>query len=171
VIGKGGEVIQKITADLGVQIDIEDSGLIFITSVNGEAMEKAKAWIASLVEKPEVGKVYRGKITRIIPGVGAILEFLPSKDGMIHISELQWTRTENVEDVVKIGNELEAKLIEYDPVNGKSRLSLRQMSPPPEGFVPGLRAGPMRGPGGPLRGGFRGGRPGGPPGGRRPPRR
>ncbi len=156
VIGKGGEMIQRITGELGVEIDIEDSGLIFVTSVNGEAMQKAKDWIAGIVAKPEVGKSYKGKVTRIIPGVGAIFEFLPGKDGMIHISELQWTRTENVEDVLKAGQETEAKVIEYDAAEGKTRLSLRQMTPPPEGFVPR--------PTGPRPGGFGGGH-------RGPPRR
>jgi polyribonucleotide nucleotidyltransferase len=156
VIGKGGEMIQKITGELGVEIDIEDSGLIFVTSVNGEAMVKAKAWIAGIVEKPEVGKVYKGKIIRIIDGVGAILEFLPGKDGMIHISELQWGRTERVEDILQMGQEVEAKVIEYDAAEGKTRLSLKQMTPPPEGFVPpapraGGFGGPRRGPSG---GGF-----------------
>lgn len=167
VIGKGGETIQKITKELGVEIDIEDSGLVFVTSVNGEAMEKAKSWIMGIVEKPEVGKVYKGKVVRIIDGVGAIVEFLPGKDAMIHISELQWGRTERVEDILKLGQEVEAKCIEYDQVEGKTRLSIKQMTAPPEGFVP-----PMRGPGGPARGGF-GGRPGGGFGGPRrgPPRR
>jgi len=146
VIGKGGETIQKITGELGVEIDIEDSGLIFVTSVNGEAMEKAKAWIAAIVEKPEVGKVYKGKIIRIIDGVGAIMEFLPGKDGMIHISEMAWGRTEKVEDVVKMGQELEAKVIEFDAMEGKTRLSLKQMTPPPAGWVaPPPRSGPPRG--------------------------
>lgn len=153
VIGKGGEMIQKITKELGVEIDIEDSGLIFVTSVNGEAMEKAKTWIAGIVEKPEVGKVYKGKIIRIIDGVGAILEFLPGKDGMIHISEMAWGRTERVEDVVQMGQELEAKVIEYDAQEGKTRLSLKQMTTPPEGWTPRP---PM-------------GRPGGHGGGGRPP--
>jgi polyribonucleotide nucleotidyltransferase len=153
VIGKGGETIQKITKDLGVEIDIEDSGILFITSTNGEAMQKAKEWIAGIVAKPEVGKVYAGKVTRIIPGVGAIVEFLPGKDGMLHISELQWQRTENVEDVVKVGQELQIKVVEYDPIEGRTRLSLKQMTAPPEGFVaPPPRSGfggpPRRGPGG-----------------------
>jgi polyribonucleotide nucleotidyltransferase len=153
VIGKGGETIQKITKELGVEIDIEDSGLVFVTAVNGESMEKAKIWIKGIVEKPEVGKVYKGKVIRIIDGVGAIVEFLPGKDAMIHISELQWQRTERVEDVLKMGDEVEAKCIEYDAVEGKTRLSLKQMTAPPEGFVP------------PARGGFGGGRPGGGGGG------
>ncbi len=162
VIGKGGEMIQKITKELGVEIDIEDSGLVFVTSVNGEAMEKAKAWIKSIVEKPEVGKVYKGKVVRIIDGTGAIVEFLPGKDAMIHISELAWGRTEKVEDVLRLGQEVEAKCIEYDAVEGKTRMSLKQMTTPPEGWVPPP----------PRPGGF-GGRPGGGFGGPRrgPPRR
>jgi polyribonucleotide nucleotidyltransferase len=149
VIGKGGETIQKITKELGVEIDIEDSGLVFITSANGEAMAKAKEWIQGIVAKPEVGKVYKSKIVRIIPGVGAIAEFLRGKDGMVHISELQWQRTENVEDVVQIGQELDLKVVEFDAAEGKTRLSLKQMTAPPEGYTPP-----------PARGGF-GGRPGG----------
>jgi polyribonucleotide nucleotidyltransferase len=145
VIGKGGETIQKITGELGVEIDIEDSGLIFVTSTNGEAMQKAKEWIQGIVAKPEVGKVYDAKVVRIIPGVGAIVEFLRGKDGMIHISELQWKRTENVEDVVKVGQELQAKVVEYDAVEGKTRLSLKKMTSPPEGFQPyPPRGGPRR---------------------------
>lgn len=156
VIGKGGETIQKITKELGVEIDIEDSGLIFVTSVNGEAMQKAKEWIQGIVAKPEVGKVYSCKVVRIIPGVGAIVEFLRGKDAMIHISELQWQRTENVEDVLQVGQEVEAKCVEFDAVEGKTRFSLKQMTPPPAGFVA-----PPRGPrpfGGPPRHGGGGGR-------------
>jgi polyribonucleotide nucleotidyltransferase len=152
VIGKGGETIQKITGELGVEIDIDDSGLVFVTALSGEAMAKAKEWIQGIVSKPEVGKVYPAKITRIIPGVGAIAEFLRGKDGMVHISELAWGRTEQVEDVVKVGQELDLKVVEFDPIEGKTRLSLKQMSAPPEGFVPPVRR-PM--------GGGHGGRPGG----------
>ena len=161
MIGKGCEMIQKITKELGVEIDIEDSGLVFVTSVNGEAMEKAKVWIKSIVEKPEVGKIYKGKVVRIIDGTGAIVEFLPGKDAMIHISELAWGRTNMVEDVLKMGQEVEAKVIEYDAAEGKTRMSLKQMTAPPEGFVPP-----------PPRPSF-GGRPGGGFGGPRrgPPRR
>lgn len=123
VIGKGGETIQKITKELGVEIDIEDSGLVFVTSVNGEAMEKAKEWILGIVAKPEVGKIYDCTVVRIIAGVGAIVEFLRGKDGMIHISELQWKRTEQVEDVLKVGQQVQAKCIEFDAMEGKTRLS------------------------------------------------
>jgi polyribonucleotide nucleotidyltransferase len=161
VIGKGGETIQKITGELGVEIDIEDSGLVFVTSTNGEAMQKAKEWIEGIVAKPEVGKVYHAKVVRIVAGVGAIVEFLRGKDGMIHISELQWQRTEQVEDVLNVGQEVDVKVIEYDAMEGKTRLSLKQMTPPPEGYVaPAPRMG---------GGGFRGGGGGGRSGGGRPP--
>lgn len=155
VIGKGGETIQKITGELGVEIDIEDSGLVFVTSANGEAMAKAKEWILGIVSKPEVGAIYDAEIVRIIPGVGAIAEFLKGKDGMIHISELQWSRTENVEDVVKVGDHVKVKCVEFDAAEGKTRLSLKQMTPPPEGYVAPVRSGPPGGGHrGPPRGGF-----------------
>jgi len=155
VIGKGGETIQKITGELGVEIDIDDSGLVFVTATNGDAMEKAKEWILGIVSKPEIGKEYDAKVVRIVAGVGAIVEFMKGKDAMIHISELQWKRTENVEDVLKVGDEVKVKCIEYDPIDGKTRMSLKQMSAPPEGFVPPApRSGGF---GGPSRGGPRGG--------------
>ncbi len=162
VIGKGGETIQKITGELGVEIDIDDSGLVFVTATNGEAMAKAKEWIEGIVAKPEVGKVYKCKVVRIIAGTGAIVEFLRGKDAMIHISELQWQRTEQVEDVLQVGQEVEAKCIEFDAVEGRTRMSLKQMTPPPEGMpMPAPRSGGFGGGGGGGRGGFGGGGRGG----------
>ena len=158
VIGKGGETIQKITRDLGVEIDIEDSGLVFVTAPDGEKMKEAREWIEGIVAKPEVGTVYDCKVVRIIDGVGAIVEFLKGKDAMIHISELQWKRTENVEDVLNVGDEVKAKCVEYDAHDGKTRMSVKQMTEPPPGAE---RSGPPRGRGGPPRRG----------GGRPPPRR
>ncbi len=159
IIGKGGEMIQKITKELNVEIDIEDSGLVFVTALNGESMVKAKEWILGIVEKPEVGKVYEAKVVRIIDGVGAIAEFGRGKDGMIHISELQWMRTEKVEDVLQVGQVVQVKCVEYDAMDGKTRLSLKQMTAPPEGWTPppprtggfggrsgGFSGGPRRGP-------------------------
>jgi len=144
VIGKGGETIQKITKELNVEIDIEDSGLVFVTALNGESMAKAREWIEGIVAKPEVGKVYDCKVVRIIDGVGAIVEFLRGKDAMIHISELQWKRTENVEDIIKLGDEVQAKCVEYDSMDGKTRMSLKQMQERPEGFTDRPPAGPRR---------------------------
>jgi polyribonucleotide nucleotidyltransferase len=157
VIGKGGETIQKITKELGVEIDIEDSGLVFVTAVSGEKMKQAKEWILGIVEKPEVGKVYDAKVTRIIDGTGAIVEFARGKDAMIHISELQWARTEKVEDVVKVGDVIKAKCVEFDAQEGKTRLSLKQMTAPPAGWV----APPPRSSFGGRGGGSHGGRGGG----------
>ncbi|MBI3336448.1 polyribonucleotide nucleotidyltransferase [Candidatus Peregrinibacteria bacterium] len=155
VIGKGGETIQKITKDLGVEIDIEDSGLIFVTAKNGEAMLKAKEWIEGLTARPEVGKTYDCKVVRIVAGVGAIVEFLRGKDAMIHISELQWQRTENVEDVLKMGDQVKALCIEFDPVENRTRMSLKQLQERPAGFVDRPQGGPPHGGGhrGPPRGG------------------
>jgi polyribonucleotide nucleotidyltransferase len=150
VIGKGGETIQKITKELGVEIDIEDSGLVFITAPNGDVMDKAREWISGIVEKPEVDKVYDCEVVRIIDGVGAIVEFAKGKDAMIHISELAWGRTEKVEDVVKVGDNIQAKCVEYSAMDGKTRMSFKQMTPPPAGWVaPPPRpsfGGPRRGP-------------------------
>ncbi len=158
VIGKGGEMIQKITKELNVEIDIEDSGLVFVTALSGDAMQKAKEWIQGIVEKPEVGKIYDAKIVRIIDGVGAIAEFARGKDGMIHISELAWARTAKVEDVVNVGDVLKVKCVEFDAVEGKTRLSLKQMTAPPAGYVPPAprtggfsRGGPPRSGGGGFR--------------------
>jgi polyribonucleotide nucleotidyltransferase len=157
VIGKGGETIQKITKELNVEIDIEDSGLVFVTAKDGDSMIKAREWIEGIVAKPEIGKVYDCKVVRIIDGVGAIVEFLKGKDAMIHISELQWSRTENVEDVLKMGDEVKAKCVEYDPVDGKTRMSLKQMQEKPEGYVERPSFGGPRGGGGGGRPPFRGG--------------
>ncbi len=145
VIGKGGETIQKITGELGVEIDIDDSGLIFVTALSGDTMAKAKEWILGIVAKPEVGAIYDAKVVRIIAGTGAIVEFLRGKDAMIHISELQWGRTENVEDVLNVGDVIKAKCVEYDAVEGKTRFSLKQMTAPPEGYVAPVRRPPMSG--------------------------
>jgi polyribonucleotide nucleotidyltransferase len=149
VIGKGGETIQKITGDLGVEIDIEDSGLVFVTAPDGDSMQKASEWIQKIVAKPEVGVVYDCNVVRIIDGIGAIVEFLGGKDAMIHISELQWKRTENVEDIVKVGDQVKAKCVEYNASDGKTRLSIKQTTERPEGMPerpsrPPHRSGPPR---------------------------
>lgn len=158
VIGKGGETIQRMTKEFNVTIDIEDSGMVFVTALSGESMELAKQAIKGITEKPKVGDVYDAKITRIIDGVGAIAAFgHGGKDGMIHISELAWGRTEKVEDVVKVGDSVKVKCVEYDAAEGKTRLSLKQMTTPPEGWVaPPPRPSFGGGRGGPSRGGHGG---------------
>ncbi len=113
VIGSGGKTINAIIEETGVKIDIDDSGLIEIAAESGAAGEKAKAIIESIVTDPVVGTVYQAKVTRTLT-FGAFLEFLPGKEGLIHISRLAVERVKSVEDVVKVGDELEVKLVAID---------------------------------------------------------
>ncbi len=121
VIGSGGKVIQKIVADTGVKIDIEDDGQVFILAVNAEAGEKALAIIQGIVEEPEVGKIYTGKVTKIMD-FGAFVEFLPGKEGLVHISKLDNKRVNKVSDIVSEGDEIKVKLVEIDK-QGRLNLS------------------------------------------------
>ncbi|MBF1042127.1 MAG: polyribonucleotide nucleotidyltransferase [Candidatus Nanosynbacter sp.] len=120
VIGKGGEVINKITSETGAEVDIKEDGLITIASPNGESIEKALAWIKSLVEEPEVGKIYQGKVVNI-KDFGAFVNILPGIDGMLHISQLSDKRVGKVTDVLKEGQTVRVKLTEID---SRGRLSL-----------------------------------------------
>ena len=121
VIGSGGKTIQKICADTGCKIDIEDSGNIYIASADIEACRAARATIENIVFEPEVGKMYYGKVVRIIP-IGAFVELAPGKDGMIHIKDLEFKRTEKVEDVLNIGDYTWVKVMEIDD-RGRVNLS------------------------------------------------
>ena len=113
VIGSGGKMINKIIAETGVKIDIEDDGRVFISTPDEAAAARAKAIIEGIVKEIEVGDIYTGKVVRIM-NFGAFVELLPGKDGMIHISKLANHRVEKVEDVVKIGDEIEVKVSEID---------------------------------------------------------
>ena len=120
IIGKGGEMINKITSETEAEIDIKEDGLITISSSDKEKIEKALTWIKSLVEEPEVGKIYRGKVISI-KDFGAFVNILPGIDGMLHISQLSEKRVEKVTDVVKQDQEIWVKL---DQIDDKGRLSL-----------------------------------------------
>ena len=113
VIGTGGKVVRKIIDETGVDIDIHEDGNIFITSPNTEAMDRARKMIEDIVREVEVGEVYTGRVTRFLK-FGAFVELLPGKEGLCHISQLAKHRVESVEDVVKIGDQLEVKVIEID---------------------------------------------------------
>jgi polyribonucleotide nucleotidyltransferase len=121
VIGSGGKVIQKIVAETGAKIDIEDDGSIFISSQDIEACRAAKAAIDNIVFVPEVGKHYYGKVVRILP-IGAFVELVPGKDGMVHISKLENHRVEKVEDVLNVGDMTWVKVMEIDE-RGRVNLS------------------------------------------------
>ena len=120
IIGKGGEMINKITSETEAEIDIKEDGLITVSSSDKEKIEKALTWIKSLVEEPEVGKIYRGKVVSI-KDFGAFVNILPGIDGMLHISQLSEKRVEKVTDVVKQDQEIWVKL---DQIDDKGRLSL-----------------------------------------------
>ena len=113
VIGKGGAVIQKITADSGAKVDIEDDGTIRIAAVNADSAEMARAAIAAIVFEPEVGAVYTGKVTGI-KEFGAFVEYAPGKEGMVHISKVAKTRIDKVEDVLKLGDVVKVKYMGLD---------------------------------------------------------
>ncbi len=123
VIGKGGSVIQKITAESGAQIDIEDDGTIHIASPDAASCEIAKKMIETIVFVPEVGSLYYGKVVRIM-AFGAFVELAPGKDGMVHISKLSERRVEKVEDVINIGDMIWVKVTEIDD-KGRVNLSYR----------------------------------------------
>ena len=123
VIGKGGEVINKITAETGAQIDIKDDGLITVASSDAQSIEKALNWIRGLTEEPEVGRVYEGKVVSI-KDFGAFVNILPGTDGMVHISQLSDKRVEKVTDVLTEGQMVKVKLTGIDE-RGRLSLSLK----------------------------------------------
>ena len=127
VIGTGGKVIQKIVADTGAKIDIEDDGTVFISAVNRDSAVAAQNIIKGIVFEPEIGEIYEGKITKIIP-IGAFVEFAPGKEGMVHISKLEHFRVEKVEDVVKEGDVIKVKYLGVDE-KGRMNLSKKDAYP------------------------------------------
>ena len=123
VIGSGGKVIQKIVADTGAKIDIEDDGTIYISAVNRDSAYAAQEIIAGIVFEPAVGAIYEGKVTRIIP-IGAFVEFAPGKEGMVHISKIAKERIEKVEDKVEVGQTVRIKFLGTDE-KGRMNLSMK----------------------------------------------
>lgn len=120
IIGPGGKVIKKIVEDTGAQIDINDDGTVYIAAADSASADAAIKTIQDITAEPEVGKVYTGKVTRIM-NFGAFVEFMPGREGLVHISQLAKERVEKVEDVVSVGDEIVVKLVEID---SKGRLNL-----------------------------------------------
>jgi len=133
VIGPGGKVIKKITEETGCQIDIEDTGEIRIAGVNLEGSKRAEEIIRNITEDPEIGRTYQGKVRSIV-NFGAFVEIVPGRDGLLHVSEIDWGRTEKVEDVLNVGDLVMVKVVDVDR-DGKIRLSRRALLPQPEGYV------------------------------------
>ena len=170
VIGPSGKMIRKIIAETGAKIDIDDDGKVIIASTDEEAGRKAREWVDYLTQEVEVGRVYKGKVTRIT-NFGCFVEVLPGQEGLVHISELEPRRVESVTDVVSEGEEIEVKVVEIDEF-GRINLSKKEADRD-AGRIPqdagrsedrsggGDRGGRPSGGGGRSGGGDRGGRSGG----------
>ena len=134
VIGPGGKVVQEIQKDSGATINIEEkdnAGFVSIFSADKTSMDKAIARVKGIVSVPEVGEVYDGVVKTIMP-FGAFIEFMPGKDGLLHISEITWDRLETMDGVLQVGEEVKVKLVEVDKKTGKFRLSRKVLLPKPE---------------------------------------
>ncbi len=139
VIGKGGETINKIIDECGgvdvIKIDIEQDGMVYITSTDAAMADKAKQWIADLTKDIVVGEIYEGKVTEILRDrmrgneIGAIVELAPGKDGMVHVSNISMTHVANVSDVLKVGDVVKVKVMEVDKERGRVSLSMKALDP------------------------------------------
>jgi len=141
VIGTGGKVIQEIQKTTGTTITVTEqdgTGIVEIFGENKENMDKAYEWIKGITTVPEEGTVYTGKVVSILE-FGAFVQILPGKEGLLHISELDWKKVEKVEDVLNIGDTVEVKLLEVDQKSGKMRLSRKALLEKPEGYVEPVR--------------------------------
>jgi polyribonucleotide nucleotidyltransferase len=141
VIGPGGKIIQQIQADTKATIaieEIEDQGRIEISAPDKESIDAAIARVRAIVAIPEVGEIYKGKVKSIVQ-FGAFIEIMPSKEGLLHVSEIDWKRIENPESVLKVGDIVEVKLLEVDQRSGKLKLSRKALLPKPEGHSEGER--------------------------------
>ncbi len=146
VIGPGGKVIQEIQRETGTTINLEEKnnmGEISVFGVNKEGVQKAENWIKGIVAVPVIGDVYESTVKSIMP-FGAFVEFLPGKQGLVHISEVSWKRLETLEGVLKEGDKVKVKLIGTDPKSGKFKLSRKVLIPKPEGRPEGRPEGNPR---------------------------
>jgi len=163
IIGPGGKMIRAIQSESGTNIEVEDDGTIRITGAKPEGRDKARAMIEGLTKEPEVGEVYEGKVTRIM-SIGAFVEYLPGKEGLVRASEISNDRVANIEDAVKIGEHVKVKVAEVDR-QGRVNLSIRAVNEDPAEFERRSREQRARfaerGPGDGDRGGFRPGGGGG----------
>jgi polyribonucleotide nucleotidyltransferase len=168
LIGPGGKNIRRIIEESGAQVDVEDDGKVYITASDRSSLETAKHQVESYAAEVELGKIYKGTVVRLMPKLGAFVEVMPGKDGLVHISQLDVNRVEKVEDVVKVGDEIEVKVIEIDNM-GRINLSRKAVLKPGSelegGGLPSQRGAGRGGPGGggrdgrsgPPRREFRGG--------------
>jgi polyribonucleotide nucleotidyltransferase len=126
IIGTGGKIIREIVAETGAKLDIDDEGVVKVSSSEAGAIEAALKWIHSIVAEPEVGIIYEGKVVKIMD-FGAFVNFFGGRDGLVHISELAPRRVEKVTDIVKEGETVKVKVLEIDS-RGKVRLSMKAVN-------------------------------------------
>ncbi|MFH1012814.1 MAG: S1 RNA-binding domain-containing protein, partial [Candidatus Peregrinibacteria bacterium] len=130
IIGPGGEVINKIVAECNVQIDIEDDGTVVITTTDAEGGARAQAWIEGIVADPEVGKIYENvKVTKLLE-FGALVEFMPGKEGMVHVSEIADEYVTDINKFIKEGQIVNVKLLAIDEANGRFKLTIKGIKQP-----------------------------------------
>lgn len=153
VIGPGGKTIKKLTEETGVDIDIEQDGRVLITSTDAEAAAEAVRQIELITKEIEAGEIYDGEVVRI-EDFGAFVNLIPGKDGLVHVSEISWERTDKVSDALKLGQTVKVKVKEIDNL-GRVNLTMKELLPKPEGYTPppprpprtgGGRGGNSRGP-------------------------
>ncbi|MCK4749809.1 MAG: S1 RNA-binding domain-containing protein, partial [Bacteroidales bacterium] len=134
VIGPGGKIIQGIQAETGATIvleEIDNRGVIDVFANNKESIDAALEKINEIVQEPEVGEIYKGKVKGVV-SFGCFIEIMPGREGLLHISEWDWRRVEKMEDEVRVGDEVEVKLIDVDQKNGNLKLSRKVLQPRPE---------------------------------------
>jgi polyribonucleotide nucleotidyltransferase len=134
IIGPGGKIIQEMQKSTGATINIEEidgKGKVSVSATNGEALDAALARIKGIVSVPEVGEIYDG-VVKAVQTYGAFVEFMPGKDGLLHISEIKWERLDKMDGVLEVGEKLKVKLVDVDPKTGKFRLSRKVLLPKPE---------------------------------------
>ncbi len=134
VIGAGGKTINKIVETYGVQIDIDQSGIVFVTAIDQKSSDDAIEFIKNMLKKVQVGEIYDGKVTQILKDqrggeIGAIVEILPGKDGMVHVSEIKHERVERVSDFLHEGDNVKVKVIDVDEERGRTSLSIKALIP------------------------------------------
>ncbi len=137
VIGPGGKIIQEIQRETGTEINIEEvgeTGVVKVFSSNGESLRKAMNWIKGIVAVPEIGETYDSVVKSVMP-YGAFVEFMPGKQGLLHISEVSWKRLDSLDGVLNEGDNIKIKLVGLDPKTGKFRLSRKVLMEKPEGYV------------------------------------
>jgi len=134
LIGPGGKNIRALQEETGAQIEVDDDGRVYISSQNADSVEAAREIVEGMSAVPEIGKVYPARVVKVMPKLGAFVQFMPGKEGLVHISQLEHRRVERVEDVVKEGDQFDVKVMEIDS-QGRVNLSRKALLPLPEGMT------------------------------------